>query len=77
MATSIFGRVVHRVEDPRFLTGRSRYVDDPHVEGALRAVFVRSIMSHARLIDVDVAEAHLDPPLSPERVRRAIQQARS
>jgi hypothetical protein len=53
MTTSIFGSVVHRVEDPRFLTGRSRYVDDLRVEGALRAVFVRSIMSHARLVGME------------------------
>lgn len=57
MTTSIFGSVVHRIEDPRFLTGRSRYVDDLRAEGALRAVFVRSIMSHARLVGIDVAEA--------------------
>ncbi|MEX2421520.1 MAG: xanthine dehydrogenase family protein molybdopterin-binding subunit, partial [Actinomycetota bacterium] len=61
MTTSIFGSVVHRVEDPRFLTGRSRYVDDLRVEGALRAVFVRSIMSHARLVGMAVAEASSMP----------------
>jgi carbon-monoxide dehydrogenase large subunit len=61
MTTSIFGSVVHRVEDPRFLTGTSRYVDDIVGEGALRAVFVRSIMAHARVLGVDVSEAALTP----------------
>lgn len=57
VTTSIFGSVVHRVEDPRFLTGRARYADDLRPEGALRAVFVRSIMAHARLSGVDVSAA--------------------
>ena len=57
MTTSIFGSVVHRVEDPRFLTGSSRYVDDLPAEGALRACFVRSIMAHARVLGVDTSGA--------------------
>jgi aerobic carbon-monoxide dehydrogenase large subunit len=57
MSTSMYGRIVQRVEDPRFLTGRSRYVEDLVPERALRAVFVRSIIAHARLVDLDVAEA--------------------
>jgi carbon-monoxide dehydrogenase large subunit len=61
MTGSIFGSVVHRVEDPRFLTGRARYVDDLRPEGALRAVFVRSIMAHARLGGVDASAAAAMP----------------
>ena len=57
MTTSIFGSVVHRVEDPRFLTGDARYVDDLCPEGALRAVFVRSMMAHARLLGIDASQA--------------------
>jgi carbon-monoxide dehydrogenase large subunit len=57
MTTSIFGSVVHRVEDPRFLTGRARYVDAIRPEGALRAVVVRSIIAHGRLVGVDASEA--------------------
>lgn len=57
MTTSIFGSVVHRVEDPRFLRGTARYVDDLVPEGALRAVFVRSMMAHARLLGLDASEA--------------------
>ena len=53
----MYGRIVRRVEDPRLLTGRSRYVEDLVPERALRAVFVRSILAHARVIDLDVAEA--------------------
>ncbi len=57
MTTSIFGSAVLRTEDPRFLSGRGRYTDTIPAEGALRAVFVRSMMAHARLKGVDVGEA--------------------
>jgi carbon-monoxide dehydrogenase large subunit len=57
MTTSIFGSVVHRVEDPRFLTGTARYVDAVRPEDALRAVFVRSIFAHGRISGIDVSAA--------------------
>ncbi|MGH2635529.1 MAG: xanthine dehydrogenase family protein molybdopterin-binding subunit [Actinomycetota bacterium] len=57
MTTSIFGSVVHRVEDPRFLTGTARFVDDLRPEGALRAVFVRSIIAHGRISGIEADEA--------------------
>ncbi|HEX7248587.1 MAG TPA: xanthine dehydrogenase family protein molybdopterin-binding subunit [Actinomycetota bacterium] len=46
---STFGVAALRSEDPRFLTGRGRYVENLPIEGALRAVFARSIMPHARV----------------------------
>ncbi len=46
-----------RTEDPRFLTGAARYVDDIPAPGALRAVFVRSMMAHARLSRLDASGA--------------------
>ncbi len=61
MPGSVFGSVVRRVEDPRFLTGRARYVENVPVPNALRAVFVRSIMPHARIEDVDAAAATAMP----------------
>jgi carbon-monoxide dehydrogenase large subunit len=57
MTTSIFGSAVRRSEDPRFLRGEGRYVENIPIDGALHAWFVRSIMAHARVIDVDVSEA--------------------
>lgn len=53
----MFGEAVLRTEDARFLCGRGRYVDDIPLEGALRAVFVRSMMAHARVLSVDVSAA--------------------
>jgi carbon-monoxide dehydrogenase large subunit len=61
VTTSIFGSVVHRTEDPRFLAGRGRYVENIPIDGALRAVFVRSIMAHARLGSVDATVARSMP----------------
>ncbi|HEX5950215.1 MAG TPA: xanthine dehydrogenase family protein molybdopterin-binding subunit, partial [Actinomycetota bacterium] len=57
MSTSIFGSAVLRTEDPRFLSGRARYVDDVPAEGALHACFVRSMMAHATIAEVAVEEA--------------------
>ncbi|MGH2527362.1 MAG: xanthine dehydrogenase family protein molybdopterin-binding subunit, partial [Actinomycetota bacterium] len=61
MTNPILGRVVRRIEDPRFLTGRGRYVETLRPKGALRAVFVRSIIAHGRLEGVDVDAASSMP----------------
>ena len=58
---SMFGLPVLRTEDPRFLRGRARYLDNIPIEGALRAVFIRSIMPHAHVNGVDVEEARAMP----------------
>ncbi|HYH48431.1 MAG TPA: xanthine dehydrogenase family protein molybdopterin-binding subunit [Acidimicrobiia bacterium] len=55
--TSILGNPVRRLEDPRILEGRARYVADLELPGVLTAVFVRSTMAHARLESVDTADA--------------------
>ena len=54
---SFYGTPVLRAEDPRFLRGEGRYLDNVQIPGALRAVFVRSIMAHAVVGGVDVAAA--------------------
>jgi aerobic carbon-monoxide dehydrogenase large subunit len=61
MTTSIFGSVVHRVEDPRFLRGEARYTETLAPNDALRAVFVRSIIAHGAINAIDVAEAETMP----------------
>jgi carbon-monoxide dehydrogenase large subunit len=53
----LFGARVKRVEDPRFLMGKARYVDDIVRPGMLHAAFVRSPMAHADIVSVDVGEA--------------------
>jgi carbon-monoxide dehydrogenase large subunit len=53
----LFGARVKRVEDPRFLTGRGRYVDDIVRPGMLHVAFVRSAVPHATIDEVDVSAA--------------------
>src|SRR5262249_28325760 len=50
---STFGIPALRSEDPRFLRGQGRYLENISVEGSLRAVFVRSIFPHAELHGVE------------------------
>src|SRR5690242_4956264 len=59
MATSgsILGHPVRRKEDPGILTGRTRYFDDLPVDGLLHLAFVRSTIAHARIENVDTADA--------------------
>ncbi len=61
MTTSVPRGAVLRTEDPRFLRGAARYVEDVPAPGALRAAFVRSMMAHARLVGVDVTAARAAP----------------
>ncbi len=50
---SAFGDPVLRSEDPRFLRGEGRYLENVEIRGALRAVFVRSMFPHAVLRGID------------------------
>lgn len=43
------GRPVPRLEDPRLLTGRGKYVGDLRLGGMRQVVFVRSVYPHARI----------------------------
>ena len=58
---SFFGIPVRRTEDPRFLRGEGRYLENVALPGALRAVFVRSMMAHARVNAVDTKGAREMP----------------
>jgi aerobic carbon-monoxide dehydrogenase large subunit len=53
----LLGARVRRLEDPRVLLGRTRFVDDVQLPGALAIAFVRSPHAHARIRSVDVGEA--------------------
>ncbi len=61
MAATAFGAAIRRVEDPRFLRGAGRYVDDLHPVGLLHAVFLRSHHAHARIARIDVEPARTAP----------------
>ncbi len=55
------GQPVRRVEDFRFLTGRSRYVDDIQLPHMLHGAVVMSPHAHARIRSVDASAARAMP----------------
>ncbi|HEY3075813.1 MAG TPA: xanthine dehydrogenase family protein molybdopterin-binding subunit [Burkholderiales bacterium] len=55
------GQPVRRVEDLRFLTGRSRYVDDMQLPHMLHGAVVMSPHAHARIKNIDVSAALAAP----------------
>src|SRR5438046_1850435 len=59
MGAKYFGAAVKRREDPRFLRGEARYVDDVKLAGMLHAAFLRSPHAHARIaaLRTDAAKA--------------------
>jgi carbon-monoxide dehydrogenase large subunit len=57
MGAKYFGASVRRKEDPRYLRGEGRYVDDMALPGMLHAAFVRSPHAHARIRGIDTAAA--------------------
>jgi carbon-monoxide dehydrogenase large subunit len=57
----MFGKSIKRREDPRFITGRGRYVDDVKLPGMTYAAFVRSPHAHARIRKIDTAAALRHP----------------
>ncbi len=55
--TRYAGSRVHRVEDPRLLTGHGTFVDDITRPGLLHACFVRSPFARARIGSIEIDEA--------------------
>src|SRR5437763_16798011 len=55
------GQPVRRVEDPRFITGRGRYVDDIELARPCYGVLVMSPHAHARIGSIDTAKAAAAP----------------
>ncbi len=55
------GQPVSRFEDPRFLTGNGRFIDDQNLAGQAHAVILRSPHAHAGISDIDTAAAIAAP----------------
>ena len=51
------GQSIQRVEDPRLLAGKARFLDDIALPGMLHASFVRSPHAHARVTAIDTSAA--------------------
>ena len=61
---TIMGTRVQRKEDPKFLTEGAVYtadLDDPRLEGALHATYVRSFVANGRIVSVDTDDAKTMP----------------
>ncbi len=58
---NVIGQRVRRKEDPRFLKGEGRYVDNMPLENALHLTYVRSPLAHARVTNIDASEARALP----------------
>ena len=55
-----FGRL-QRKEDPRFVRGKGRYLDDIVLPGMLHGAILRSPVAHATLVSIDTTEALAHP----------------
>ena len=50
-----------RKEDPRFIRGQGRYVDDVQLPGMLHGAILRSPLAHARITNIDTSAALQHP----------------
>jgi len=60
MATDVqdvLGSPVKRVEDPRFITGKGRYLDDIKLTGMAHLAILRSPYAHANIRSIDTSRA--------------------
>ena len=55
------GQNMKRVEDPRLLTGRGKYIDDMSVPNMAHAAVLRSPHAHARIVRIDATRARALP----------------
>ena len=61
MGAKYFGAAVKRREDPRYLRGDGRFVDDVTLPGMLHAAFFRSPHAHARIDKIHTTAAAAAP----------------
>ncbi|MDX6597727.1 MAG: hypothetical protein QOE87_1614, partial [Gaiellales bacterium] len=55
------GKSINRVEDPRFLRGEGRYIDDIKLPGMAHAAIVRSPHAHAKILAIRTGAAEKLP----------------
>jgi aerobic carbon-monoxide dehydrogenase large subunit len=61
MTTDVLGARVKRVEDPRFITGAGRYLDDIKLPGMAHLAILRSPYAHANIGAIETAAARAMP----------------
>src|SRR3981189_565214 len=55
-----YGRMT-RKEDPRFVRGQGRYIDDLKLPGMLHGAILRSPLAHAKILSIDTSAALAHP----------------
>jgi aerobic carbon-monoxide dehydrogenase large subunit len=55
--TQNIGKRVQRLEDPRLLSGRAKYIDDICRPGMLHLSLVRAQVAHGRITEIDIDDA--------------------
>jgi carbon-monoxide dehydrogenase large subunit len=60
-STDLLGKPVKRTEDPRFITGRGRYLDDIKLQNMVHIAILRSPYAHANVRSIDTSAAKAMP----------------
>src|SRR4249920_1827869 len=61
VVADVLGAPVKRVEDPRFITGKGRYLDDIVMPGMAHLAILRSPYAHANVRSIDTSAARQAP----------------
>jgi carbon-monoxide dehydrogenase large subunit len=61
MTADVLGAPIKRVEDPRFITGKGRYLDDVQLTGTAHLAILRSPYAHANIRSIDTSRAKAMP----------------
>ncbi|MFL5769857.1 MAG: xanthine dehydrogenase family protein molybdopterin-binding subunit [Chloroflexota bacterium] len=61
MTSDVLGAPIKRVEDPKFITGKGRYLDDVQLTGTTHLAILRSPYAHAKINSIDIARAKAMP----------------
>ncbi len=61
MTSDVMGASIKRVEDPRFITGKGRYLDDIKLAGMTYMSILRSPYAHANIRSIDTSKAGAMP----------------
>jgi aerobic carbon-monoxide dehydrogenase large subunit len=61
MTADVLGAPIKRVEDPKFITGKGRYLDDVQLTGTTHLAILRSPYAHAKINSIDISKAKAMP----------------
>src|SRR6476619_1681003 len=61
MVADVLGAPVKRVEDPRFITGKGRFLDDIVLQRMVHIAILRSPYAHANIRSIDTSAAKSKP----------------